>query len=260
MWEHHIKDKKTAYRISRNPYQKKGVDLLLIHGAGGSSQSWLPQLNCLDPMINACALDLPGHGDTKGPGKEHISDYADWVINFLESGPVRPFLLGHSMGGAIAMTVALTRPDLIKGLILIGTGARLKVLPSIINGINKDFIPTVELIIKNAYAKGADPKTLAMGVELMAQTDPLVLWGDFMACDEFDVRKTINRLDLPSLILVGAEDKLTPVKYSHYLAQQIPNARIREFSRAGHMVSLEQYKLVNQALAEFLLSRPCISR
>ncbi|KIX14620.1 alpha/beta fold hydrolase [Dethiosulfatarculus sandiegensis] len=254
MWNKHLKDKDMGYRISRSPHDPEGADLLLVHGAGGSSQSWLPQLNGLDPRINSCALDLPGHGATKGPGKEHIKDYADWVIQFLEAGPVKPFLMGHSMGGAITMTVALSRPDLIRGIILMGTGARLKVLPAILSGIKSEFIPTVELIIKNAYADEADARTLAMGIELMAQTDPQVLWGDFMACDEFDLREAISGVDRPCLIMVGTKDKLTPLKYSRFLAEKISGAQIREFDKAGHMVNLEQYKMVNEALTEFLLA------
>ena len=81
-------------------------------------------------------IELPGHGASEGEGEEEIGRYAEHVYSFLKALAVsNVFLVGHSMGGAITQTLALTHPDVIKGIVLVGTGARLKVLPFILNGI-----------------------------------------------------------------------------------------------------------------------------
>jgi len=101
--------------------------LVLIHGSGGSRLHWPPQLRRL-PNYRVFGLDLPGHGDSPGEGETTIIGYVEQVVDWLdEQGIERAVLAGHSMGGAIAMTAALEKPDRVAGLILVGTGGRLRV-------------------------------------------------------------------------------------------------------------------------------------
>ncbi|MGH7320981.1 MAG: alpha/beta fold hydrolase, partial [Candidatus Rokuibacteriota bacterium] len=110
----------------------RGRPLVLIHGAAGRGTIWSPQLAGLEAVARVLAIDLPGHGATGGGG-DSIRDYAAWVMTFLDAaGLARVVLGGHSMGGAIAQTIALAHPDRLDGLVLIGTGARLRVLSRIL--------------------------------------------------------------------------------------------------------------------------------
>jgi len=103
--------------------------LCLIHGAGGNTLSWIRQLEGLADAARVVALDLPGHGESEGGGCRRIEDYARVVGGFISAaGLGRVVLGGHSMGGGIAQTVALEHPELLAGLVLVGTGARLRVL------------------------------------------------------------------------------------------------------------------------------------
>jgi pimeloyl-ACP methyl ester carboxylesterase len=255
MWEKHIKGREIGLEIGRGGYDPARPSLLMVHGSGGRGASWLPQLSGLSGEINAAAVDLPGHGATPGPGRDSVDGYAAWLADFIQSGPIRPVVMGHSLGGAIALTLALERPQLLSGLILAGTGARLKVLPAILDGILNNFDSTVEMIIQFAYGDQPDPRLLAQGGEHLGQTSPEVLHGDFSACDKFDVSERLGGIKPPALVLAGDQDKLTPPKYAKFLADKIPGARLEIIAGGGHMMFIEQTRDFNRAVLEFMAAR-----
>lgn len=241
----------------------RGVDssrptLVLIHGAGGSQRTWLHQLQALDATLNIIALELPGHGSTPGPSCRTISDYTDWVARVLDMWrlPGRPVLGGHSMGGAVAIEMVLTHPELLRGLILIGTGARLSVNQTIFTGLEQNFETTVAMIMKWSFAKTSDPALLAEAVRLMTSHGPGVVRDDFHACNDFDRRPDVSRIDLPTLVVCGDQDKMTPPFLSEFLGEEIPASQVAIIDRAGHQVMQEQSELVNRAMAEFIRNLP----
>lgn len=252
MWQEHVNHKSLGLVQGRKPFDPARPSLLMVHGAGGRGEAFLPQLSGLSGQVNVAAIDLPGHGDTPGPGLEHIQDYADWLADFLASGPLRPVLLGHSMGGATAMTLAAQRPELIRGLILVGTGARLKVMPALLQGLAQDFPTTVGSIVRFAYADQADPRLIEQGTQNMSQTPPQVLIGDFTACDRHDIGDRLAAIHLPTLVIVGDQDRLTPVKYSERLAEALPGSRLVVIKDAGHMAFLEKPQTFNETVLEFM--------
>ncbi len=86
----------------------------------------------------------------------------------------------------------------------------------------------------------------------MRETPASVIHNDFAACDAFDVMGKLEQIHTPALIVCGAEDRLTPPKYSHYLHQHLPDSRLVLAPDAGHMVMLEQPQAVTQAFQRFL--------
>ncbi len=229
--------------------------LVLIHGAGGSSQSFLPQLRGLDRFLNILTLELPGHGNTPGPGRTSISSYAQWVHETL-TGPFFDtfFLGGHSMGGAIALEMGLRFQEKIQGLILIATGATLGVSPKIVSGLKEQPDETLAKIIQGSFAKGTPPLLIRQSIQLMEQTPVPVIQGDFQACDHFDRQEEVSTIKIPTLILVGDQDVMTPPASSHFLQKKIASSRLILVPGAGHLVMLEKHKEVNQAIREFVLS------
>ncbi len=244
------------YQLHRGAPQPGGPPLVLVHGAGGNLMHWPGELRRL-PGQPVYALDLPGHGKSGGSGRSEIGAYAEVVRGFADALGLSPFVLaGHSMGGAIAQEFALRYPTRLAGLILVGTGAKLRVAPQILAGILDDFPGTTALLAQWTHGEHVDPNLLRLYVRRLREVAPQVIHDDFAACDAFDRRADISRIAAPSLILCGDADRMTPVKYSQYLHEQIAGSQSVVVPGAGHMVMLEQPAAVTAAIVGFLNSLP----
>ncbi len=116
-----------------------------------------------------------------------IAAYAEAVAGWADALALPRFVLaGHSMGGAIAQELALRHPGRLAGLVLLSTGARLRVSPQILAGILSDFDATVDLLVRWMYGEGTDPNLLRLGARRLRETPPDVLHADFAVCDAFD--------------------------------------------------------------------------
>jgi pimeloyl-ACP methyl ester carboxylesterase len=192
----------------------------------------------------ALALDLPGHGQRADylPPEVHVADYARVVhaILFQELGLQAPILAGHSLGGAIALTMALQYQGQVAGLILIGTGARLRVRPDLLEAARTTSLQAILPLKELAWVK--EPT----GPELNN------FYRDLAACDAFDLMEHLHEIDLPTLIICGEEDRMTPLKYSQYLHEHLKGSMLRSIAGAGHYVMREQPQQVNQAIEEWL--------
>jgi pimeloyl-ACP methyl ester carboxylesterase len=201
-------------------------------------------------------VDLPGHGKSPGDGRDSVEEYADEIYGVIKRLNVgRCCVAGHSLGGAIAMSLALSHHDVVKGVVLIGTGAKLRVLPRILEGIKKSKENTINDINTLAFSKEASSALKKDSFEEMMQCRAEVIYKDFNACDRFDMMDSISSLTIPALIVCGTEDSLTPPKYSHYLDKAIQDSRLVLIEDAGHMVMMEKPEEVNRAIGEFVRGR-----
>jgi len=226
--------------------------LILVHGAGGNHLHWPAELRRLHEAT-VYALDLPGHGRSGGQGCDTIGDYAQAIVEFLNTvGIEQPIIVGHSMGGAIALTLALYFPTRVAGLVLMATGARLRVAPAILDGMRSNFEGSVELITRFAWSPETKPALTELGRQALLETGPDVLLGDFSACDRFNVMERLGEIEHPTLVIVGTADQLTPPKYARFLTEHIPDARLVLVEDASHMVMLERPLEVIGAVREFL--------
>lgn len=249
--------KQISYWIGRKGLLEGREVLLFIHGAGGGQYTWSYQKSFFEKQSNPIIIELPGHGESGGEGEEEIGGYAEHVYSFLKAmGIEKVFLVGHSMGGAVTQILALTHPDMITGIILVGTGARLRVLPLILYGIKENFEETVKQINQFSYSGRAPSDLIEKGVLGMTRCRPDVLYGDFLACDRFDIMNEVEKINLPTLIICGDEDQLTPVKYSQFLQSRIHGSKLEILTGAGHMVMMESPQAFNERIGEFILKAP----
>ena len=108
------------------------------------------------------------------------------------------------------------------------------------------------LIQDLSFAAGAPPECVELVDRVLRAGAPLVTLADYLACDRFDVRERLAAIRTPTLVLAGAEDRLTPPAYGRFLAETIPGARLVEIPAVGHFPQLEQPHTVNAAIREFL--------
>lgn len=240
-------------------YTYQGGDLdnppvVLIHGSGGNHLYWPSEVRRM-AGYRIFAPDLSGHGKSEGRGQQSISAYARQVLDWLQGlGMPEAIFIGHSLGSAIALTLAVNYPEHVTGLGLVGAGARLRVLPDILadSANPTTFLKAIDTIIQAAFSPSTDPLLVELAAKRMAEIRPSVLHGDFTACDEFDLTERVDEISQPTLVLCGSEDRLTPLRNSQFLAGAIPNASLEVIPGAGHMVMLEKPKEVAASLEKFL--------
>ena len=189
-----------GYAVGPKGIRTDSRTVVLIHGAGGSKDVWAGQLAGLDNGLNVVALDLPGHGQTPGPPPQSIGEMADFTTEVLEAWNLpRPLVLGgQSMGAAVALELALTRPELVDGLVIIGSGASLPVNPALFDGLAADFEGTVGVVIKWAVDKSAPESVRDACVLGMIDAGVDAVTAGFRACAAFDRRKDVSGLNKPT--------------------------------------------------------------
>ncbi len=236
------------------PDLARGEKVVCIHGSGGNGAVFAELLEALAAEHSPLALDLPGHGRSGGlESLGSIERMAAFVGAFLDKwGIAKPVLLGHSMGGAVALSLALERPDAVGALVLCGsaarfTGAAIPAVTRVVQG--KERRP----FFRDAYSPKASPEVLRRGFLEELKTDPRALLGDLEACRAFDASGALAGVAAPTLVVVGEDDDLRA--QSDLRAARIPGARLRVIPEAGHMLPLERPAALADAVLAFLRER-----
>jgi pimeloyl-ACP methyl ester carboxylesterase len=226
---------------------------LILHGAGGTHLDWPAEIRRM-PEANALALDLNGHGRSSGTGRATVGAYAADVLAFLDALRLPQVILaGHSMGGGIAQRLALDAPDRVQGLILLATAARLGVPPAFTAALTNDVPDALRQIVNTFYGPQGSDQARRLGLQRLSQVPVSVLRQDYAACNAFDVRGEVRRIQQPTLIIGGQADTITLFSESQYLHEQIATSTLEPIPDGGHMVMLEQPALVASRIQAWLL-------
>jgi pimeloyl-ACP methyl ester carboxylesterase len=202
---------------------------ILIHGSGGGHRVWEP----LGARLSgAVALELPGH-----PDGEALRDVGDigraMAVTLAQVLPPR-VLVGHSLGGAAAVEVARTRPELVDGLVIVASGARLPVPAHAMARLRDDFAAERERLMAGFVADPAGAAARAAR-EAIDACGPEVLEADYEACRTVDFRGRLDDVRVPALVVAGGDDPLTPPWLSEELARELPQAHMVVIPGARHL-------------------------
>jgi pimeloyl-ACP methyl ester carboxylesterase len=156
------------------------------------------------------------------------------------------------MGGAISQQLLLDHSGHFQAGIIVSSGARLRVLPSLLDLILSDMHAFVDLIDRMGFCRKTPAAVKQPFLEDALRADPAVAHGDFKACDRFDVMPRLNSIRVPVLIISAADDRLTPPAYGRFLEKNISGAVRRHILDAGHFAPLEKPQAVNAAISAFL--------
>jgi len=225
------------------------TSLFFIHGAGCTKNVWEAQLSAFP---GSYATTLPGHHSARPARAATIAAFADAVAEELRArGTAGTVLCGSSMGGAIALELALRENLPIAGIVLIGSGARLRVAPQLFESLEADFAGASRTLARQFFAQPT-PERIDAAVAEMLRVGREQTLRDFHACDAFDVTDRVGRLRIPLLAMTGEHDVLTPSKFSQWLADRVSGARARILPGAGHLAMIERPAETNAALAAFM--------
>lgn len=236
---------------------------LYVHGSGGSHQVWANQYAPTGPAHPAVALDLTGHGESSDDdvknaenddrdAEETLDAYAR-DVTAVAAATDAAVLVGNSMGGAIALRIALDRAIDLDGLVLAGTGPALPVDETLLDLLASDFDAAVDLLHgEDVLFHDADERTLERSRATMRSAGQTVVQRDFEACDRFDVRDRLEDIDVPALAVVGERDRLTPPNYHRELADVMSDCRYEEIPDAAHLTMLDRPDAFNDAVERFI--------
>jgi pimeloyl-ACP methyl ester carboxylesterase len=213
--------------------------LLFIHGSGATGEVFAEQLRAFPGSL---APSLPAAGSS-------VADLADFIESRIP--PEGAILAGSSLGGAIALEIALRHNPKVRGVVLLGSGSRLKVAPAILEGLQHDFEATAVQIAGYMFA---DPtrERINASVALMQRVGQGQTLRDFAACNSFDVTARLGEIRVPLLAITGEQDVMTPPKYATTLAGRVAGAQVRIIPGAGHLVMIERPAETNDAIGNFV--------
>jgi len=217
--------------------------VVCLHGSADNHHVYDRLFDAM-PGRERYAINLPGRAGTDGPALGTVAEMEAFLSRFLESEVQGDYLVvGHSLGGGVALEHALSSPSQrLAGIVLLATGARLRVHPMILQLFERyaKSGAAIPPLPPGLYEQGADPALVAEASQHRELT-PIATGGqDWRACDSFDRMDDVKDIQVPALIVAGSQDALTPVKYAQYVANQIPDNELHVLEGAGHMVVMER--------------------
>ena len=241
-----------------------GTPLLLVHGWPHDHTMWAGQLGGLATYARVLAPDLRGVGNSTVRGPYTIDQYADDLIGFLDSLRIsRAVVCGLSMGGYIAFSVLRRHRDRVRGLILADTRATADTdqgranrheLIALIEREGMDALAARQLPSMIGRSTKERQPELAEGVRrMMASLSPEGVVGAARAMAERpDSTPLLSSIDVPTLVVGGAEDAVTPPTVLRAMAAEIPGCRVEILEHAGHVSPLERPAAFNHVVSEFV--------
>jgi len=248
--DHHGRSTAFRYRGA----DSDGPGLCFVHGSGGSHAVWEGQFELAD-RTPVAAVDLSGHGESEDidadPGYETLAAYAEDVVAVADATDCR-VLVGHSLGGAVVLSVALDDELSLAGLVLTATGARLAVLSDLLTLFETDFEQAVDFLHgPDRLFHNPDPALIDRSKTLLAETGQSVTVRDFKTANRFDERGRLGEIELPATAIVGEYDQLTPLRYHRHFTAAMDCSLLR-IETAAHLSMLEQPAVFNSAVEMFL--------
>jgi pimeloyl-ACP methyl ester carboxylesterase len=250
-----------AYTGGR-PFDAARPAIVFVHGAAFDHSVWQWQSRYFAHHGHAVlAVDLPGHGRSPGAARTTIEALADWVAAFIESAGIPgAAVVGHSMGSLVALDTALRHPDRVSKLALVGTAVPMGVGESFIAAARDDSPAAFDMQTAWGHSRNAMlaqspvPGMSLMGAsrQLNARARAGVLHADLGMCRDYQPSiEALRALRVPTLVLGGKRDQMTPFGAGSALAKEIPGAAFVALD-AGHSMMSEAPRETLDALKRFL--------
>ena len=245
-----------------NPAQPSAV---FIHGAQNDHSVWILQTRYFAHHgFNVLALDLPGHGRSKGAALDSVEQMAAWVLAVMDAAGVdKAVLIGHSMGSLIALEASHLAPARVSHLAMLGTTYPMKVSDALLETSRNDEQAAIDMVNIFSHSTLAQkpscpgPGFYTMGgarrlMQRMSQINPDQLFHtDFFACNAYaNGQAAAEAVTCPALFIFGSKDMMTPARSTKTLTTAIAHGKVVMVD-AGHSLMAEQPDAVLDALFGF---------
>jgi 3-oxoadipate enol-lactonase len=239
-----------------------GPPIMLVHGIGLRGEGWINQIPVFAERYRVVTVDLRGFGRSSkptAPGAYVLDRFADDLIAVAEKLGIAPFhYVGSSLGGFIGQTIAIRRPELLRSLVLCHT-ASVSSIPARVREVrlrtlrDKPMTYYAHLVANQALAAHIRPAVHEWLCNIIADNDREVYAQAFIeALEDFDVRRQIGALRIPTLVLVGELDRVIPPAAGRKTAALIPGAKLVTIDGVGHVSYVEQPQEFNQTVLGFI--------
>lgn len=255
------------FNLSYDDVGEGHIPIIFLHGFPFDKTMWSAQLEYLKSSYRLIACDIRGFGkSTDEETPLNISLFADDLIEFMNKLEIdKAVICGLSMGGFITLNVAKRFPDRFEALILCDTQCmadtpeiKAKRIENISEIESKGAADFNEGFIKNVFHKDSliNKKELVDDLRnvVFANSDRIIMQGLLALAVRTETCSTLNKITIPTLIICGREDTVTPLEKSEYLKQHIQGATLEIIDDAGHVSNLEQPNKFNECLSEFLIN------
>jgi abhydrolase domain-containing protein 8 len=232
--------------------------LFFIHGAGGRADQWINQIDHFKDKYQITTFDLLGHGRSSKPknGYEFNSLLADVVTVFEHHKGHKNIVIGHSYGVALALHLAVLKPDDIQKLVLIGANSPRSLPGSGIWKLPAFILEWMRPIFSNGFVKGAlHPETnqdFIKKEQSISDKNPMYMMKQLINGMEEIPDLDIGKIKIPTLVINGEADGLTPISGAKELTMLLPNAEMIVVEKASHLVMMEQPEIVNEIISNFI--------
>lgn len=223
--------------------------LVLIHGTGCDSTVWSGQVNEFGGEREILLVDLPGRREEQMPSTSSFHELVDHTRGKLPAE--RALVVGHSLGAAVALNLALADEDRIAGVVLVGAAPNVTIPQLMADNAEHDFDNTLERLRRALFHRNSDPRLQELGLCVMRQVSPGALANDLRAASSFDFAASAHRLSIPVLLICGSHDRVMPEAASVKL-QQLIGGHLEIIDGAGHMPMIEKSVEFNNILRAFL--------
>jgi len=231
--------------------------IVFLHGVGSDKSVWRPQLEHFRGDRRAIAFDYPGYGESDpAPEGTTRDDYASAILAAMsELGIRKAHVCGLSLGGVVAIALHHAWPERVASLILADTFAEHPEGRGFYERsieASSDMRMLAEARIDILIAQAADPAVRTDLIETMARIDPAAFRIGAEAVWLADQRDRVHDIRVPTLVLCGDEDRITPPALSTALTRMIPGAQYEQIARAGHLTNVERPDEFNTLVGAFI--------
>ncbi len=238
-----------AYRIA-DQGQKRA--LICIHGAAGDARLFHGQLKYFGKEVTALSLDLPCHGKSTGKNNLTIRNYSESITAVMEHEDLTDcVLIGHSMGGCVALDFYHNHRERVNGMVLVGTSAKLPFSDELYLLLNTDIEAFSRRVINMTFSKDTGILTSLFKNGLMESRKDAI-FNDMIISRSADFTHLIGEIDVPVLCLANRGDELIPYKLTKEMCEKIPGGEFHLYDYKGHMPFFEYKDDFNFSTAAFL--------